>query len=338
MNSVQKINRRNFVKLAGAASLVMASPVALIPLAEASPGPGRYTQSRLKMGTIVTLTVVTDSADQAREAFQKAWGEMDRLTGIFDRHRSGTMVSRLNEGGSLDDPAPELLEVFQLAADTHRVSGGDFDPTVLPLLSLIQKNFEQKGGPPNDQDVREAMNLVDFSTVSFDRRRVSLGAAEKQISLDGVAKGYIVDRAGEAIRAAGIDNALINAGGDIKAMGRARGGRPWRVAIQDPFHSNTYLKVLALIEKSVATSGSYEIFFDPKKEYHHLLDPKKGRPSVRLVSATTVAPDTALADAMATAAFINPDVLKKSGLDGLVVAGNGRLNLTPGIKRMLVNL
>ncbi len=333
----KRLTRRDFVKLCGAAGLILAAPATLVPLTEAEAGPGRFTQTRLKMGTIVTLTAIGDSAAQAEEAFEAAWAEMDRLTSVFDRHRTGTAISELNNNGRLSDPGPEMLEVLTRTADIYRLSKGAFDPTILPLLTLIESSFNQTGRPPAEDELTRALGLVNFGQVRFGRSGVNLGAAGRQISLDGVAKGYIVDRAGHVLKQAGIQNALINAGGDILALGHRKNGQPWRIAIQDPFKSDKHLRVINLSDQAVATSGSYEIFYDRRKKYHHLVSPFAGRPAVELVSATVVSSTTDRADAMSTAAFIRPEIYTSApGIEGMVVTSGGRLSMTSGFKELLV--
>ena len=200
---------------------------------------------------------------------------------------------------------------------------------------MIEESFQSSGRPPAESELKNALRLVDFESVSFDRSGVRLESSEQRLSLDGVAKGYIVDRAVAVLRSHGIHNALVNAGGDIMALGRTERNTPWRIAIQDPFKSGGYLRVISLSDQAVATSGSYEIFFDPEKSYHHLLNPEAGRPADLLVSATTLAPTTARADALSTAAFVSPRVLKASGTEGMTVARNGRQILTGGFKQRL---
>jgi len=336
MSSIKQMNRRDFIKLCGAGSLALAAPLSLVPLTEAAVREDRHTRTHLKMGTTVTVTLVTDSAGRADEAFNLAWREIDRLSDIFDRHRAGTAVSELNTNGRLSDPGPEMLAVLKEASDVYHLSDGAFDPTVLPLLNLIEASFDRIGRPPKDEALVQALAGVDFGTVRFDRGGVSLGGREKRISLDGVAKGYIVDKVGARIKRTGIQNALINAGGDILALGHRGDGRPWRVGIQSPFKSDEYLRVIDLSDRAVATSGSYEIYFDRKQKYHHLINPAAGRPANRVVSATTVAATAARADALSTAAFVRPATLKAvTACEGLLVNREGGQALTPGFKNLL---
>jgi len=329
------MNRRDFMKWSGALSLALAAPLPLVSLARAGTDAALSKETRLKMGTTVTINLLASSKDQASEALDRAWAEMDRLIAVFDRHRPGTAISELNRTGSLSDPGVEMIEVLNRARDMNRISDGAFDPTVLPLLDLIETSFLKNGRPPETADLHQALSRVGFDQVRFGRSGVSLGSG-RRISLDGVAKGYIVDRCGAALAEAGIRDALINAGGDVLALGRRPGGKPWRVAIQDPFEQGRFVRVLNLTDQAAATSGSYEIHFDPERQYHHLISPKTGMSAGSMVSVTTVARETARADALSTAAFVRPETLNQA-LDAEVLLINrlGRQKMTSGFKRML---
>ena len=263
---------------------------------------------------------------------------MDRLISIFDRHQNGTVISELNREGRLQDPAPEMFDVMSRVQDIYRLSKGAFDPTVLPLLLLVEERFQKKGVPPSDQEMKAAEALVDFGAIQVGPRRITLKSKEQKISLDGLAKGYIVDCTGKAIKDAGINNALINAGGDILAIGRSHRGTPWRVAIQDPFRADKYLRILNMTDQAVATSGTYEIFYDREQNFHHLMDPLHGGPAKGLVSSTSVAKTAVTADAMSTAIFVDPGLLNSTGTDGMIVARNGKQSLTEGFRSQVARL
>ena len=329
----QEAGRPNGTQFQGAADLIETTPGALSPLIEAAKGPGRFEETAKKMGTSVKITVVSDSPDQAREAIAAAFEEIDRLTAILSRHLRASSISQLNNSSRITGPEPEIIDTLRAAASIHALSAGAFDPTVLPYLTLIKESFMKTGTAPGIHEFREIRELVDFSAVRFDGNQIQLKSVEQQISLDGVAKGYIVDRAGEAIRSAGVSNALINAGGDILALGRSQTGRPWRVAVRNPFFPQRHLQVIHLSNQAVATSGSYEVFFDKKREYHHLIDPYGTGPASALVSATTLAKNATIADALSTAVFVKPELLKT--VEGMVVSRDGRQFATSGFKRLI---
>ena len=129
------------------------------------------------------------------------------------------------------------------------------------------------------------------------------------ITLDGIAKGYIVDKASKILAGHRINNHLINAGGDIRAIGKRSDKKPWVVAIQDPQKKGHYPDTIYLTDGAIATSGNYEIYFDREKIFHHIVDPKTGF-SPELNNSVSVTAKTAMdADALSTAVFVMNPVL-----------------------------
>ena len=146
------------------------------------------------------------------------------------------------------------------------------------------------------------------------------------VTLDGIAKGYIIDRAMGLLRNHDIHHALINAGGDIVVHGGKGKNRPWRIGIQDPWNRSHYLDVVLLTSGAVATSGNYEVFFDREKLYHHLIRPDSGDPAPDLASVTIRAASCIAADAMATTVYsMGPS------------EGNAFIHKTPTVEGLIIN-
>ena len=129
----------------------------------------------------------------------------------------------------------------------------------------------------------------------------------KGITLDGIAKGYIVDRASEIISGYDIGNHLINAGGDIRTLGARADKRPWAVAIQDPLKRKDYPDIIHMNNGAIATSGNYEVYYDNEKMFHHIVDPRTGLSPQLSTSVSVTASSTMEADALSTSIFVmNP--------------------------------
>ena len=148
------------------------------------------------------------------------------------------------------------------------------------------------------------MERVGARHVRHGRGEIRFAREGMGITLDGIAKGYIVDRAVSLLESRGIKHALINAGGDIRALGDKGRGRPWKIAIHNPAHKNRVMHTISLKGRAVATSGDYENYFDPAKKFHHIVDPETGLSPQKFASVSVLAPSLAVADALATAAFI----------------------------------
>lgn len=263
------------------------------------------TAGRPAMGTLVSVSALGRTQPRLEEAIGRAFDEMDRLIGIFSRFESASALSALNDAGRLDRPPPELAYVVERALEYHTITGGAFDVTVEPLVNLFR---DRLGGPrpaaPSDAEIREALARVGAAEVTASRREIRFGRRDMGITLDGIAKGYIVDAMADTLARGGVRNFLINAGGDIRTAGAGAEGRPWTVGVRDPAASGTFPDVIHLTGAAVATSGGYEIYFDPERRFHHIVDAATGRSPSTSASVSVVAPTATAADALATAVFV----------------------------------
>jgi thiamine biosynthesis lipoprotein len=124
------------------------------------------------------------------------------------------------------------------------------------------------------------------------------------VTLDGIAKGYVVDRMAAVLAERGLRDFLINAGGDIRSGGVREDGTAWRVGVQDPAKRGDLPDVIGLTNGAVATSGSYEIYFDRERVHHHIVSAHTGNSPQMSQSVSVVAPTTMAADALATSVFL----------------------------------
>jgi thiamine biosynthesis lipoprotein len=300
------VNRRDFLKLSGILGIGVATG-GLLPVSESvafNKKLYKVTKTRLGMGTFVSITVMHPSKTQGQEVIGMAFEEMDRLSGLLDRYRSDSPIGGLNKEGRLTDVPPEVACVVARSLYFYQVSDGAFDITVQPLVDLYKRYFEAHGRAPSAADFDKVLKLVDASALSFDGKSIRFNKEGMGITLDGIAKGYIIDQAAEVIRRSGIDHALINAGGDIRAAGGKQDGTPWKVGIQNPDKEGPLLDVVKMANGAVATSGNYEIYFDKEKLYHHIVNPKTGLSPRQSASVTVMASNVMDADALSTTVFV----------------------------------
>ena len=290
------LTRRFLLKAMAAAVAMAALPRPALALGKSS---SPMTETRLMMGTFVTIKIAGTSPMQAADAFGEAFTRMAELENTLTRFDNASPLGQLNASGVLRDAPAALLKVTSASARMHSLTAGAFDPTVLPMLELMEKNA---GAALTSQDMAEAAELVGMNHVRMEGRSIRLTRSGMKMSLDGIAKGYIADEGARALRAAGVRNFLINAGGDIVAQGD-KAGSPWRVAVENPdkYKGNTeYLATRTLTNEAMATSGIYENILDAQGTRHHLLNPATGR-CTTLPGASVVAPSAMEADALATA-------------------------------------
>lgn len=298
--------RRDCLKIMGVLGLGMAISNVLPTSSEARLSSSLHQVSRARplMGTLVTINVLHPSQDKAMEAVEQGFFRMEELIKIFDRYSSSTPVSWLNDKGELRDVCPELAAVMSKSAYFHFLSGGSFDITVQPLVDLSKKTFAETGKAPLPEKIKEKLVLVDADKVQFNRRGIRFLKEGLGITLDGIAKGYIVDQAANTIKKMGIRYALINAGGDIRAIGGNGPDKPWKIGITDPWKRKPYQQVIELDSGAVATSGNYEVYFDREKLYHHIIDTHTGISPRNTVSVSVTAPTVMEADALSTTVFV----------------------------------
>jgi len=252
-------------------------------------------------------------------------------------------VNRINRSAGNDGVrvSPETVEVIKRAQEVSKLSGGGFDITIAPLVQLWRKARE-RGMPPEMEEVKETLNLVNFRSLrTHYGGKVLLKKKGMAIDLGGIAKGYAVDRAFELLKGLGYRNLVVNAGGDLRVGGSKPDG-PWSIGIQHPRDPEKILVRISLSDTAVATSGDYEKFFiHQDKRYHHILNPKNGFPAEGCQSVTVLHNEGATADALATAIFVlGPEkgyalCQKLEGVDCLIVERDGKTIFTPGLKNCL---
>lgn len=314
MKKDKTLSRRDFVRALGllglGAACAPAPALAAVGLTETRRLPGnRYkvSESRFLMGTFVAIAAVGPSRTMAEHAIGLAYEEIERLSAVLDRHRDDTPVSRLNAEGVLRDAPADLRRVVAGAQQYARLTNGAYDATVLPVVRLLKERANPAGRMDVDRaELRAALALVDSDAVRLSGRDIRLDRQGMGLTLDGMGKGYIVDRASEILSANGAPDHLINAGGDMRARGERAPGRPWTVAVEDPRGRGDYPAVVHLRDAAIATSGGYEARFDASGSHHHVIDPQTALSPTRSLGVSVVAPTVMQADALSTAVFVLP--------------------------------
>lgn len=325
-----KQTRRDFVRIAGIGALGLGAATAIPPKALAATLSGDLKiqrRSELMMGTYVTLTVLDRSQDKATKAIQAAIDEMARLEKILTRYDSAAPLAHLARAGSLSSPEPELLAVLQAAAGYHAASSGRFDISIAPIVDATKESFAKTQKPLTGAQLTELMKRVDGSAIKLSAKRIELLKDGMALTLDGLGKGFIVDRAIETLKANGIKQALVNAGGDIRALG-AKGKNPWRIGVIDPTKRGGKGPIVGLKDAAIATSGNYEVFYDTEKLHHHIINPGQGVSPKAPVSVSIRSTSCLAADALSTAVFCLSSTevlpfLAAQKADGMVIHRNG---------------
>jgi thiamine biosynthesis lipoprotein len=255
------------------------------------------------MGTVVKITVVDKDKNKAVEAVNEAFSEIERIENIVSIYKDSTQVYSLNEKGFLRNASDELIYLLKKSVYFSKLSEGAFDVTVQPILDLYKYSFEVKKRPPADWEIEETLKLVGSNYIIVDGNDVRLRKNMK-VTLGGIAKGYIIDKAIEVLNNKGIEHALVDAGGDIRVIGKKDANKDWSIALKNPRNDDEYITIIKLNDISVATSGDYERYFDEDKEFHHIVDPRTGYSATDLISVTIITSKAIDADALATSVFV----------------------------------
>ncbi|WP_051693858.1 FAD:protein FMN transferase [Desulfohalovibrio reitneri] len=305
------ISRRRFLGLAATAAAGCLVPA----FAGAERLDGRVVAQQLRtgMGTFVAVVAADASRDRAEEAVGLAFRAMESLEPIFSRFNPASPVSVLNERSRVDAP-PELADLAGRCHDLHARTAGAFNPLVLPAQRVLESGSDDPGA------VREALALADMNGFSVRGRELRFEKSGMGLTLDGAAKGVIVDRMAEALERAGVSNYCVNAGGDVRVSGRTERGEPWLVAVENPLGGRR--EILALTSGGLATSGGYEVSYGPEELFHHILDPARGGSPRGQAQATAHAPTCGEADALATALLVGGP---RRGLEWLGPGRHARL-------------
>ena len=262
------------------------------------------TRSRILMGTGVHITVIDDDRDAAEAAVEAALRRMAGLEDLLSRHRADSELSRLNTEGRLAEASGPLLDVLRLADRISRLGDGAFDVTVQPALDLYRDHAQGNRALPTAAAVEQAMARVGHRALRIDGNSVTMERAGMRVTLDGVGKGYVVDRGVAELRQRGFTSVFVEAGGDLVAGGDKGSGTPWRIGIRSPRPGLALQARFDARDRAVATSGDYMQPFTPDYTQHHILDPRTGYSAPELASSTVIASDAATADALATLTMV----------------------------------
>jgi len=317
----------------------------LILLAAACSGsdPKTVRKTEAIMGTDVTITVVAPTIEEGSAAIDAGMAELRRLDAMMSLYKDDSEITKVNRAAGMHPVkvSPEMIEVIEDAAVVSRLSGGVFDVTVGPLVVLWQMRLKA-GKIPTDEEITRIRPLVNYRNIVLDRKASTIFLKKADMILDfGGIKGYMADRTADVIRKRGITNAIIAVAGDIWVLGHREDGKPWRIGVQHPRQQNKTLAVLDLSDKYISTSGDYERFVIVEhKRYHHIIDPRTGKPSKGVISVTLIGNKGALIDPLAKAPFIlGPEeglkIVKNVGAEAIIVDDQGKVYTTDGIKNLL---
>ena len=260
--------------------------------------------SGLVFGTSYNITY--QSNDNLKPEIEKALAEVDASLSPFNEKSVITHVNK-NEAVTLDD---HFITVFRLSSEIYKDTEGAFDITVAPLVNAWGFGFKN-GITPDRHAIDSLMQFVGFDKVKLQDGKIIKTDDRLMLDCSAIAKGYGVDAVARLLKSKGIDNYMVEIGGEIVASGESPKGAPWRIGVSKPDDdsvnvSNEIQGIINISNRAMATSGNYRNFYyKGGKKYAHTIDPKTGCPVQHsILSATVVSDECAKADAYATAFMV----------------------------------
>ena len=265
--------------------------------------PSRFEDTQEKMGTFVNI-IIYGSEENHEEILESAFQKIDELNLVASNYDDKSSVSVLNREGKLENAPAELIDIINISKEYNKKTMGAFDITVNPVLELWSEGLWNEPEEIQNQKIKEALSLMGSDQINVSGSTVTFGKKNMSLTLGGVAKGYIVDKVIDLIKSEGIDNALVNAGGDLRALGTKPDGASWKISLENPENTAQQIVEFSLSDMAVATSGNYYRYFDPDKKVHHIIDPRTGLSANSCISVTIIAENAATADILATSVFV----------------------------------
>ncbi len=313
-----KINRRTFLQITGMTALAAGLGYRFRQRMLETGSLKVAAKTIYKMGTLINFQLVTEDLKKGYQDIAEVIWDLDEMIFNLDHRQPGSPLWLLNQDGEISSPPGDLVEVLTLADTISQETDGALDVTIKPALDLYKEN----------QDVPlQVMQLVDYRLLEVSDNFISLPVPGMAVTLDGIAKGWIVDQVSAKFRSLGYANFLVEAGGDLYLAGKSAGMDAWQVGLRHPRdqHQNTFTGQ----DLGLATSGEDQNAFSGDFTRHHILDPRQGFSPRELSSVTVSAPTAAEADGLSTAIMILgvKDGLKLleswSGVETLLVDKNG---------------
>ena len=328
-NKTSPLSRRRAITIFGAAA---GMPLAGIASQSGAAAANLYTWEGAALGAQASMTLAHPNREGAQRIIYLAVAEVRRLEAIFSLHMADSELAALNRDGRLSRPSMDMLTLMTEAVRFGGISDGAFDVSVQPLWKLYSAHFRGNKGDakgPAQADIDDALKLVDYRRIDANPLFISLDRKGMEITLNGIAQGYITDKVAELLREKGISNVLVSLG-ETRALDAHPEGRPWLVALKDPTNPNRTARTIDLADMSVATSGGYGTEFDTAGRFHHLFNPGMGTSALQHIGVSVITPRATVADALSTAIYVSPTdradaIARKAGnVTALLTLADGR--------------
>ncbi|MEA4971992.1 MAG: FAD:protein FMN transferase [Candidatus Metalachnospira sp.] len=304
-------------------------------------------QTDFLLNTVCTITIYNEKNTEkdSNELITGAFDLCREYENTLSRTIEGSDVYKINHSnGKPVTVSDSTIEVINCAEKYSKDSNGAFDISIAPLSILWNFEGDNPTVPP-DAEISALVQEVDYTKVKVNGNDVTLEAPVTAIDLGGIAKGYIADRVSEYLETNNVTSAIINLGGNIYTVGTKPDGNNFNIGIQDPSKTDgSILGYVAVSNKSVVTSGSYERYFiQDGKKYHHILDPSTGYPVENGLCSVSIISDNSIdGDSLSTTCFVlgkDEGMKLINSLDGvqaIFIDDNGEMYFSDGIGKDVI--
>ncbi len=283
------ISRRRFISITAGLTGAAFMPGSLLAQAQTARWSG------IAMGARASLTIAGRSQAEAKALIDAAVAEIARMECLFSLYRPDSALSRLNRDGQLDHPPGDVLRLIGQCGTAHRLTNGHFDPTIQPVWALMAET----AGNPDSAALAAAYDRTGWRHLRYSPERIAFARHGMALTLNGIAQGYATDRVADLLRAAGLENVLVNIG-EIAALGERAPGEPWRIGIAE-HGDGTPDDEITLTDKAIATSAPLGTVFDTTGRTSHILPTRPSDVAPRKWRRITVIhPSATIADALST--------------------------------------
>ena len=293
--------RRRFLKIVGIASIGVISGTALVKLTKEDKLK-RVTWNGIALGSPAEITIYHPDQKEAENILSNSYKKLVQLESLFSLYKDDSQLSMLNKNGYLKNPDPDMIALLNLSKKYAEITNGAFDVTVQPLWNLYNEAFTTTNKPPSESEIEKTLSLIDWRSISINKNLINYEINGMSSTLNGIAQGYITDKISENLINSGINNTLVQLG-EYRGIGDHPDGRPWRLLLSNPEHTDT-IGEIEFTNAAVATSAGLGTPFDLSGKYHHIFDPKNGYNANKLLQVSVLAKTAAEADALATAFLV----------------------------------
>jgi thiamine biosynthesis lipoprotein len=319
-------------------SILVLALLTFVPIAHAE----WVTREEAIMGTRIAVELWAEDRGTGDSHIDKVMAEMHRIDALMSTYKSTSQVSLVNASAARKPVQvdADLFELLQTALEYSRLTEGAFDITYASVGYLYDFKKHVK---PTEQQIKAALPAVNYRHVVLNTkgRTVKFTQPGVRIDLGGIAKGWAVDQGIAILQKAGVQHAMVTAGGDTRIIGD-RFGHPWVVGIRDPRDRDKVIVRMPLVDSALSTSGDYERYFEADGvRYHHIISPSTGHPASEVRSVTIIAPTATRTDGLSKTIFVlgidkGMKILDKLvDVDAIAIDKNGQIYYSKGLEAPL---